>query len=68
MANWRSLYAAAVKLHGANAVAKATGIPRQTILSVVACTARSGNDALAELRVDRLASLSNSTPPTPRAA
>lgn len=62
MGDWRLRFAHAVKRHGANKVAKATGIPRGTVVSVVAGTAREGSNALAEQRQDRLEPLESDAP------
>lgn len=64
MSDTRQRFADAVEKHGANAVAKATGIPRNTVLSLVAGTAREGQRLLADQRVTRLDALSEG----PRAA
>jgi hypothetical protein len=60
MGDTRKRYQQAVETRGANAVAKQTGLPRSTVLSVVAGTAREGTMLLAEAREARL---SDSTPP-----
>lgn len=56
--------AAAVERKGANAVAKAIGVPRSTVLSYCAGTSREGTDLLIEMRADRLDS---DLPPPPSA-
>lgn len=53
----RQTIAEAVERHGAAAVGRATGIPRSTILSIVAGGAREGTMLLADQRVWRLADL-----------
>ena len=54
MANVQQMYAAAVAAHGATKVARATKLPRTTILSIAAGGARESTLALAEKRLDAL--------------
>lgn len=57
MREWRERYREAVQAHGVAAVSRATGIPRTTVLSVVAGVARQGSDVVARQRVSRLDAL-----------
>lgn len=58
----------AVKAYGGSAVAKALGLPRNTLLSWLGFSAREGTNALVMSRADRLEALLATPPARPRQA